>query len=165
VTAVRLENLTKVFERAGKVVDAVNLQVADGEFFTLLGPSGCGKTTILRMIAGFEEPTAGRVWLGARDVTHDPPNRRNIGLVFQNYALFPHLSVARNVAFGLEVRKQRPAEIADRVRKALADVQLQKMDNARVSSRSLASRLDNGSSSSSKRGWITRARASATRCC
>ncbi len=96
----------------------VRLDVAPGEFLTLLGPSGCGKTTTLRIIAGFEQPDAGRVLFGGEDVTRLPANRRNIGFVFQNYALFPHLSVAENVAYGLEVRKQGAAEIE----KAVADV-------------------------------------------
>src|SRR5262249_25958345 len=91
-----------------------------------------GKTTILRMIAGFEEPTSGRVFFDNNDVTREPPNRRNIGLVFQNYALFPHLSVARNVAFGLEVRKHSAAEIDQRVHEALRQVQLETIGAARV---------------------------------
>ena len=80
MTALTLEGLTKIFQRAGKVVDSIHLRIANGEFFTLLGPSGCGKSTILRMIAGFEEPSGGRVLFDDRDVTHDPPNRRSIGL-------------------------------------------------------------------------------------
>jgi len=102
----------------------VNLQVADGEFLVLLGPSGCGKTTTLRMVAGFIEPTAGHVKLGGTDVTELPPWRRNAGMVFQSYALFPHLSVAQNVAFGLEMRKLPRADITRRVEEALALVRL-----------------------------------------
>jgi len=132
VTALTLEALTKTFPRAGKVVDSIDLQIKQGEFFTLLGPSGCGKSTTLRMIAGFEEPTAGRILFDDADVTHDSPNRRGIGFVFQNYALFPHLPVARNVAFGLQVRKLPPAEIAERVAAALQEVQLTGLDDARV---------------------------------
>ncbi len=132
MTALTLEALTKIFQRAGKVVDSINLRIEDGEFFTLLGPSGCGKTTILRMIAGFEEPTSGRVLFDNRDITNEPPNRRDIGLVFQNYALFPHISVARNVAFGLEVRKLASVEIDQRVKEALRQVQLDTMGSARV---------------------------------
>ena len=86
-------------------VREVSLDVADGEFVVLLGPSGCGKTTTLRMVAGFIEPTAGRVRLGGSDITLLPPWKRNTGLVFQSYALFPHMTVAQNVAFGLEMRK------------------------------------------------------------
>jgi iron(III) transport system ATP-binding protein len=132
VTALTLEALTKVFTRAGKVVDSIDLEVRQGEFFTLLGPSGCGKSTTLRMIAGFEEPTAGRILFDGIDVTNDPPNRRDIGFVFQNYALFPHLSVFKNVAFGLQVRKLSQREISERVAAALKDVQLTNLDNARV---------------------------------
>jgi iron(III) transport system ATP-binding protein len=132
VTALTLEALTKTFLRAGKVVDSIDLEIRQGEFFTLLGPSGCGKSTTLRMIAGFEEPTSGRILFDGADVTNDPPNRRDIGFVFQNYALFPHLSVAKNVAFGLQVRKLAQNEIAERVAAALKEVQLAGMDNARV---------------------------------
>src|ERR1043165_2167338 len=104
---VKVEGLSKRYAHRvkGEVYAArdVNLDVAPGEFLTLLGPSGCGKTTTLRMIAGFEKPDAGRVMFGEQEVTHTPANERNIGFVFQNYALFPHLSVAENVAYGLEV--------------------------------------------------------------
>ena len=92
----------------------VRLDVAPGEFLTLLGPSGCGKTTTLRIIAGFEQPDAGRVFFGDQDVTGVPANRRDIGFVFQNYALFPHLSVADNVAYGLDVRGQSPERSRNR---------------------------------------------------
>jgi iron(III) transport system ATP-binding protein len=132
VTALTLEGLTKTFSRAGKVVDGVDLKIEDGEFFTLLGPSGCGKSTTLRMIAGFEEPTGGRILFDNVDVTYDPPNRRNIGFVFQNYALFPHLSVAKNIAFGLQVRKVSSGEANQRVEAALQQVQLEGLGDARV---------------------------------
>ncbi len=102
----------------------VSLSVADGEFLVLLGPSGCGKTTTLRMVAGFIEPTAGHVKLGGTDVTLLPPWKRNAGMVFQSYALFPHLTVAQNVAFGLEMRKLPRADIDKRVDEALALVRL-----------------------------------------
>src|SRR6201985_1128769 len=98
----------------------VSLTVADGEFLVLLGPSGCGKTTTLRMVAGFIEPTAGHVKLGGTDVTLLPPWKRNAGMVFQSYALFPHLTVAQNVAFGLEMRKLAKADIGRGVGAALA---------------------------------------------
>jgi iron(III) transport system ATP-binding protein len=114
------------------VVDAISLRIEQGEFFTLLGPSGCGKSTTLRMIAGFEEPTSGQIFFGDRDVTHDPPNQRGIGFVFQSYALFPHLTVFRNVSFGLEVRKIPRTEIDKRVAAALQDVQLAGLDGVRV---------------------------------
>ena len=132
VTALTLEALSKIFPRAGKVVDSIDLQIKQGEFFTLLGPSGCGKSTTLRMVAGFEEPSGGRILFDDIDVTHDPPNRRDIGFVFQNYALFPHLPVAKNVAFGLQVRKLPQAEITQRVTAALHEVQLTGLDSARV---------------------------------
>jgi putative spermidine/putrescine transport system ATP-binding protein len=102
----------------------VSLSVADGEFLVLLGPSGCGKTTTLRMVAGFIEPTAGHVKLGGSDVTLLPPWKRNAGMVFQSYALFPHLTVAQNVAFGLEMRKLPRADIDRRVDETLALVRL-----------------------------------------
>jgi iron(III) transport system ATP-binding protein len=132
VTALTLEALTKIFQRAGTVVDSINLEIREGEFFTLLGPSGCGKSTTLRMVAGFEEPSGGRILFNQRDITREPPNRRQIGLVFQNYALFPHLSVAKNVAFGLEVRKLARTEIDQRVTAALKQVQLESLGPARI---------------------------------
>ena len=103
----------------------VSLDVADGEFLVLLGPSGCGKTTTLRMIAGFVEPTGGAVRIGGVDVTERPPWRRNTGMVFQSYALFAHMTVAGNVAFGLEMRRLPKAEIAARTAEALRLVRLQ----------------------------------------
>jgi iron(III) transport system ATP-binding protein len=132
VTALTLEGLTKTFQRAGTVVDSIDLKINEGEFFTLLGPSGCGKSTILRMIAGFEEPTLGRVVVNDRDITQDPPNRRGIGLVFQNYALFPHMSVGKNVSFGLELRRLPKVEIEQRVSAALQQVQLSGLESARI---------------------------------
>jgi putative spermidine/putrescine transport system ATP-binding protein len=105
-------------------VREVSLTIADGEFLVLLGPSGCGKTTTLRMVAGFIEPSAGHVRLAGQDVTLLPPWRRNAGMVFQSYALFPHMTVAQNVAFGLEMRKLPRADIERRVEEALALVRL-----------------------------------------
>src|SRR6476659_5284925 len=102
----------------------VSLEIAEGEFLVLLGPSGCGKTTTLRMIAGFIEPSAGHVRLAGQDVTLLPPWKRNAGMVFQSYALFPHMTVAQNVAFGLEMRKLPRADIERRVEEALALVRL-----------------------------------------
>jgi putative spermidine/putrescine transport system ATP-binding protein len=105
-------------------VREVSLKIADGEFLVLLGPSGCGKTTTLRMIAGFIEPSAGQVRLAGQDITLLPPWKRNAGMVFQSYALFPHMTVAQNVAFGLEMRKLSRPEIERRVEEALALVRL-----------------------------------------
>ena len=118
--------LDRVSKRFGEflAVDDFSLEVAEGELLVLLGPSGCGKTTTLRMIAGFTDASVGSVRIRDRDVTHEPPYRRNIGVVFQNYALFPHLTVFENVAFGLRRRKASEAEIARRVERSLALVKL-----------------------------------------
>src|SRR5512144_1431092 len=115
-----------VVKRFGAVtaVDAVDLTVADGELFTLLGPSGCGKTTLLRLIAGFYQPDAGEIRFGDRVVTGLPPYRRNIGMVFQNYALWPHMTVAGNVTYGLRLRKVPAAEARERLAGALRKVKL-----------------------------------------
>ena len=118
-----LRNLSKRYGDHAAVA-GVTLDVADGEFLVLLGPSGCGKTTTLRMIAGFVEPSAGTATIGGTDVTHLPPWRRNTGMVFQSYALFPHMTVTENVAFGLEMRKLPKADIAARVRDVLRLVRL-----------------------------------------
>src|SRR3954469_8491198 len=114
----------KVSRHFGQVraVDAVDLDVAPGEFFAMLGPSGSGKTTMLRLIAGFEQPTSGHIRLGGTEVTTLPPFRRDVNTVFQDYALFPHLSVAENVAYGLRVRKVPKAERVQRTAEALATV-------------------------------------------
>src|SRR3984893_14322908 len=117
-------------------VDDLSLEVAEGELLVLLGPSGCGKTTTLRVIAGFTEASAGAVRIRERDVTHEPPYRRNIGVVFQNYALFPHLTVFENVAFGLRRRTASEAEIARRVERALALVKLDSLARAQPRHRS-----------------------------
>ena len=106
------------------VVEGFNLRATRGEFVTFLGPSGCGKTTTLRMIAGFESPSAGRVAIDGADVTSRPPNRRNVGMVFQSYALFPNMTVADNVAFGLRIRKRRADEIRRRVGELLELIDL-----------------------------------------
>jgi ABC-type Fe3+/spermidine/putrescine transport system ATPase subunit len=122
--AIRLEQVTKTFDGKVVAVDAVTLDIAPGEFFSLLGPSGCGKTTSLRMIAGFEQPDSGRVHVGGQDITDVPVHRRDMGMVFQSYALFPHRTVAENVAFGLRMREVPKPEIARRVAAALAQVAL-----------------------------------------
>src|SRR5262245_40870683 len=105
-------------------VDDLSLDIAEGEFFSLLGPSGCGKTTTLRMIGGFQDPTRGTVYLGGRDVTDDPPYKRDVNTVFQSYALFPHLNVYENVAFGLTRRKVPRDEVEQRVKDAMRLVDL-----------------------------------------
>lgn len=116
--SVTLRDITKVYG-SHRAVDQLNLEVKQGEFLTLLGPSGCGKTTTLRTIAGLEQPASGAVLFGDKEVTKDPPNLRAVNTVFQSYALFPHLSVFENVAFGLRRRRVSNAEIAERVEKQL----------------------------------------------
>ena len=120
---IRLEELHKRFGRVVAVRD-VSLEVADGEFVVLLGPSGCGKTTVLRTVAGLETPDHGRVWIGGRDVTRLPPGRRDIGMVFQSYALFPHMRVFDNVAFGLRMRGVPEAEQRRRVQEVAELLQI-----------------------------------------
>ncbi|HZS85627.1 MAG TPA: ABC transporter ATP-binding protein [Stellaceae bacterium] len=120
----KLAGLAKRYDGGQAAVAGLDLAVARGEFVTLLGPSGCGKTTTLRMIAGLVEPSAGRIEVAGIDVTKVPAHRRNMGVVFQSYALFPHLSVARNVAFGLEMRDLPRGSIERRVTEALALVRL-----------------------------------------
>jgi len=120
---IQLVDLEKRF-REVRAVDGVSLEIHTGEFFSLLGPSGCGKTTTLRMIGGFELPTGGRILLRGRDVTDAPPDKRPVNMVFQNYALFPHLDVGDNVAFGLKRRSVSKPEIARRVGAALELVNL-----------------------------------------
>jgi len=109
-----INNLTKRYGSTA-AVDGLNLDIKQGEFISLLGPSGCGKTTTLQMIAGFVEPTAGNIVLNGRDLNNIPANKRGLGIVFQNYALFPHMTSAQNVAFGLEMQGVAKAECADRV--------------------------------------------------
>ncbi|MSP87976.1 MAG: ABC transporter ATP-binding protein [Alphaproteobacteria bacterium] len=126
MSEVRLEHVSRTYDRV-TAVDDVSLTVAEGQFLTLLGPSGCGKTTTLRMIAGFLQPTAGTIYIKGEDVTRVSANRRDTGMVFQTYALFPHMSVAANVAFGLKMRGIRGEAAAVRVRDALRVVQLESM--------------------------------------
>jgi spermidine/putrescine transport system ATP-binding protein len=121
---VRLVDVTKQFGPEIVAVDHVNLEVEDGEFFSLLGPSGCGKTTTLRMIGGFEQPTTGLIELQGQDVTWLPPFKRNVNTVFQSYALFPHLTIFENVAFGLRRRGVASSEVRSRVGEMLALVEL-----------------------------------------
>ncbi|MEU7003125.1 ABC transporter ATP-binding protein [Nonomuraea sp. NPDC046570] len=127
VAAIQLDDVVKEYLSHGEVVQAVkgvSLSIAEGEFFSLLGPSGCGKTTTMRMIAGFEEPSRGLVRLYGNDVTNVPPNKRDVNMVFQSYALFPHMNVWDNVAFGLRQRKTPDAEVRRRVGEMLEIVDL-----------------------------------------
>jgi len=119
-----IDGVTKMFG-AFCAVDDVSFTIREGEFFTMLGPSGCGKTTTLRMIAGFEEPTGGRILLQGRDVTYVPPSRRNVNMVFQAYALFPHMTVWDNIAFGLQIKKVNRDETRARVEEAIRTVRLE----------------------------------------
>jgi iron(III) transport system ATP-binding protein len=125
---IRLDKISAAFRHPDRglvaAVRDIDLEVRPGELLTLLGPSGCGKTTTLRMIAGFQEPSGGKIHIGDKDVTRLAANRRDIGFVFQNYALFPHLSVFENVAYGLRVRRMRQAEVAAAVEEVLAMVGL-----------------------------------------
>jgi putative spermidine/putrescine transport system ATP-binding protein len=131
--AIRLAGLTKRFGGGGDpaAVAGIDLEIADGEFFSLLGPSGSGKTTTLRMIAGFERPTTGHIYLHGEEVTDRPPFDRDVNTVFQDYALFPHMTVSENVSYGLEVRKVAAAERAMRVKEALRMVRLEGYDARR----------------------------------
>jgi putative spermidine/putrescine transport system ATP-binding protein len=129
--SVMLESVTKIFDNRVIAVDDVSLKIQEGAVFSLLGPSGCGKTTTLRLIAGFEEPTTGRVLIQHEEVTRIPPHKRDTGMVFQNYALFPHRTVAENVAFGLKMRKIPKHEIEERVNEALRLVELEGMGERR----------------------------------
>ena len=124
--AIRLSGLAKEFGSV-TAVDHVDLEIAAGEFFSMLGPSGSGKTTVLRLIAGFEQPTAGTIELFGQDVTKKAPFDRDVNTVFQDYALFPHMSVIDNVAYGLRVRGMKRAERRDRAMKALAGVRLENL--------------------------------------
>ncbi len=123
MAVVELVGLTKTYNGAA-AVSHVNLKIASGEFFSLLGPSGCGKSTTLRMIAGFVMPDDGRILIDSDDITDRPPEKRDLGIVFQNYAIFPHMSVADNIAFGLRMRKVERSEIERRVKDALQQVGL-----------------------------------------
>jgi spermidine/putrescine transport system ATP-binding protein len=123
-STIRLDHVTKAFGDV-RAVDDLSLEIHEGEFLSLLGPSGCGKTTTLRMLGGFEEPTSGSIYFGDTEVTNVPPHRRDVNTVFQSYALFPHLSVADNIAFGLRRKGMKKAEAAARVSEMLTLVDLE----------------------------------------
>ncbi|OGO12142.1 MAG: hypothetical protein A2Y53_02145 [Chloroflexi bacterium RBG_16_47_49] len=127
-TILSLSHVTKYFKDV-RVLNDVSFDITEGEFVSLLGPSGCGKTTTLRIIAGFEQEHTGSVYLAGRDITHEPPYRRNTGMVFQNYALFPHMTIAENISFGLETRKLDKNIIKEKVKWALDLIRLQGYEN------------------------------------
>ena len=132
MSSVECAGLTKRYPGEGGGVSDFTVHIAQGEFFALLGPSGCGKTTTLRLVAGLEDPDAGSIRFDGRDVTRLPPEKRNAAMVFQSYALFPHLDVFENVAFGLRARRMPRAEIPGRVAEALGYVQLGGLERRRV---------------------------------
>jgi multiple sugar transport system ATP-binding protein len=118
VATILLDQVAKVYPGGVRAVDDVSLEIGSGEFIVLVGPSGCGKTTLLRMIAGLEEATHGKISIGGRDVTHEPPRHRDVAMVFQNYALYPHMTVRENLGYGLRVRRTHKREIDRRVLEA-----------------------------------------------
>ena len=128
---VRFQNVQKSYDGKILVVKDLNLDVEKGEFLTMLGPSGSGKTTCLMMLAGFEPATHGEIYLNEQPINNVPPHKRGIGMVFQNYALFPHMTVAENLSFPLEVRRMSASERQDRVKRALDMVQLGEFGNRR----------------------------------
>ena len=129
--SIEIAGVSKIYDGGVRAVDAVAMDIRQGEFFSLLGPSGCGKTTTLRMIAGFEIPSGGAIRVDGADITHVPAHKRDMGMVFQNYALFPHRTVAENVAFGLRMRGLDKATIAAKVKAALAMVELSGLEDRR----------------------------------
>jgi spermidine/putrescine transport system ATP-binding protein len=134
--AIEARNVVKAFghgDHAVRALDDVSVEIRKGEFFTLLGPSGCGKTTLLRLIAGFEMPTDGLILLDGQDITYLPPNKRPVNTVFQSYALFPHLTVAQNVAFGLQMLGKPAAEVKETTARMLALVKLDAMAGRKTS--------------------------------
>jgi putative spermidine/putrescine transport system ATP-binding protein len=129
MTHLALSNISKYFGDFTAVRD-FNLDVKKGEFVSFLGPSGCGKTTTLRMIAGFEIPSTGTISLNGANITENPPNQRNVGMVFQSYALFPNMTVAQNIGFGLQVRKEKESDIKDRVNEMLSIIHMEEKANS-----------------------------------
>jgi len=130
--SVELRNVTKVFGTDTIAVANVSFATQKGEFFSLLGPSGCGKTTLLRMIAGFEVPTSGAIFLDGKEITDIPPYRRDVNMVFQNYALFPHMSVRNNIAYGLKMKKYPKSSIPEIVKEVIAMVKLTGLEDRKI---------------------------------
>ena len=138
---VRFAEVQKSYDGEELVIKNLNLDIDRGEFLTMLGPSGSGKTTCLMMLAGFEPATHGEIFLGERPINAVPPHKRGIGMVFQNYALFPHMTVNENLAFPLQVRRMGKSEITDRVKKALDMVRLGRRSSPAVNSSGSRSRV------------------------
>jgi putative spermidine/putrescine transport system ATP-binding protein len=128
MTHLKLTNISKEYGGT-TVVQDFNLDVEQGEFVSFLGPSGCGKTTTLRMVAGFETPTRGTITINNQDITNIPPNQRNVGMIFQAYALFPNMTVAQNIGFGMQIHKESKSAIKQRVEEMLALINLEKHAN------------------------------------
>jgi spermidine/putrescine transport system ATP-binding protein len=129
---IEFRNVSKQFDDDPPVLDDVSFEIERGKFYTLLGPSGCGKTTILRLIAGFTEPTKGDIYFNGKKINHIPANKRQVNTVFQDYALFPHLNVFENVAFGLRIKKMKNSEIEIKVKEALSFVNLKGYENREI---------------------------------
>ncbi|MDE3839013.1 spermidine/putrescine ABC transporter ATP-binding protein [Bacillus methanolicus] len=129
---IRFEHVTKQYDNDPPVLNDVSFEIERGKFYTLLGPSGCGKTTILRLIAGFIEPSQGNIYFNGKIINHVPANKRQVNTVFQDYALFPHLNVFENVAFGLRIKKLKNEEITEKVREALRFVNLEGYENREI---------------------------------
>jgi spermidine/putrescine transport system ATP-binding protein len=130
---IRFEHVTKQYDNDPPVLNDVSFEIERGKFYTLLGPSGCGKTTILRLIAGFIEPSQGNIYFNGKIINHVPANKRQVNTVFQDYALFPHLNVFENVAFGLRIKKMKNSEITAKVKEALRFVNLEGYENREIS--------------------------------
>lgn len=130
---IRFDHVTKQYDDDPAILDDVSFEIERGKFYTLLGPSGCGKTTILRLIAGFIAPTKGNIYINGKIVNDVPANRRQVNTVFQDYALFPHLNVYENVAFGLRIKKMKAAVIDQKVKEALKFVNLEGYENREIS--------------------------------
>ena len=133
MAAIRLEGIEKVYPNGYAAIRPLDLQIADGEFLVLVGPSGCGKSTFLRLVAGLESPTAGRIVIGGADVTAQPPQVRDLAMVFQSYALYPHMTVRENLAYGLKVRGVPPDARAERVATVAESLELQQLLERRPS--------------------------------